>query len=661
MKNLLFNEKSVQAGIFYLILFYLTGCSFFAEETPLETALRVAQHNRKELEKVLNQYAVNPNDSFKLAAARFLIENMPYYYYYEGKPLDNQLTQYKAFALTNQHPVAIKDSLTKLYGRFSTASLTPKWDILEIDSAYLANNIEEAFKVWQEQPWGKNVSFPDFCEYILPYRIGDEKLPVWRKEIYEKYNPLLDSIRKLPEAEDPLFAARTLLELFYKEGDAKFTNDLAHTPHAGPQICVEYKSGSCRELSDAVVYVMRALGIPCGIDALVMRGDNNNSHFWNFFLSRTGRTYMTEFPRPDLYSPRYFTSPKGKVYRTTFSVNREMQKEMQALSDYVSPYFRIPKFVDVTPSYGNTFNLFISRDSLYTRNPKDKIIYLSMVCYQDWLPAAWTENKGENIRINGVEGGIVYRFTTWGKEGEEPLSDPFYVDWATGDARFIRAKKEMEEVTLFFKFHFFYEFFRDRIINGVVEGSHSADFSRPDTLYQIKEAPNRLTTTVYPESDQKYRYVRYKGPKGSHCNISELSLYENTGDSIVLEGKIIGTPGCFQQDGSHEYTNVFDKDPYTSFDYKDSDNGWSGLDLGTPCYIRKLSYAPRNRDNYVRIGDAYELFYFDKEWISAGRQTATSDSLNYTVPKGALLYLKNHTRGRDERIFEYIDKKQIIR
>ena len=30
---------------------------------------------------------------------------------------------------------------------------------------------------------------------------------------------------------------------------------------------------------------------------------------------------------------------------------------------------------------------------------------------------------------------------------------------------------------------------------------------------------------------------------------------------MALTGKIIGTPGCWDGDGSHEYTNVFDGDP----------------------------------------------------------------------------------------------------
>lgn len=55
---------------------------------------------------------------------------------------------------------------------------------------------------------GKECLFDDFCEFILPYKIGDEPLTEWREQLYNRYNPLLDSIRYLPEAEDPLFVAQ---------------------------------------------------------------------------------------------------------------------------------------------------------------------------------------------------------------------------------------------------------------------------------------------------------------------------------------------------------------------------------------------------------------------------------------------------------------------
>ena len=64
--------------------------------------------------------------------------------------------------------------------------------------------------------------------------------------------------------------------------------------------------------------------------------------------------------------------------------------------------------------------------------------------------------------------------------------------------------------------------------------------------------------------------------------------------------------------------------------------------------------------NEVIPGDDYELFYWNDEWCSLGRKTAGHDTLVYVeVPKNALLWLHNHTQGKEERIFTYENGKQI--
>lgn len=143
--------------------------------SSLELALRMAKNNRTELEKVLYFYQKNLADSLKYKAACFLIENMPYHSYTDGE----QLEKYKKYYawLKDSHgktPEEVVDSVKKAFGPIE--QLDKKYDLLEVDSAYLCNNIEWAFKVWREQPWGKNISFDMFCEYLLPYRIGDESL-----------------------------------------------------------------------------------------------------------------------------------------------------------------------------------------------------------------------------------------------------------------------------------------------------------------------------------------------------------------------------------------------------------------------------------------------------------------------------------------------------
>ena len=60
-----------------LMLLLFPSCR---RDVALERALALAGENRQELEHVLWHYK---DDSLKLAAARFLIENMPYHFYEE--------------------------------------------------------------------------------------------------------------------------------------------------------------------------------------------------------------------------------------------------------------------------------------------------------------------------------------------------------------------------------------------------------------------------------------------------------------------------------------------------------------------------------------------------------------------------------------------------
>ena len=157
----------------------------------LERALQAAGSNRHELEQVLYRYSSDPADSLKYRAAVFLIENMPGHSYYEGEQLDRYLEYYpvlRTMMQAGKAPQAAADSITCKYGIFDQSKLKLLYDVATVDSAYLCNNIEWAFKVWHEQPWGKNIPFEDFCEYLLPYRVGNETLPEWRDKYYKKYN-----------------------------------------------------------------------------------------------------------------------------------------------------------------------------------------------------------------------------------------------------------------------------------------------------------------------------------------------------------------------------------------------------------------------------------------------------------------------------------------
>lgn len=130
---------------------------------------------------------------------------------------------------------------------------------------------------------------------------------------------------------------------------------------------------------------------------------------------------------------------------------------------------------------------------------------------------------------------------------------------------------------------------------------------------------------------------------------------------VPLSGKIIGPEEG--KKGLRSYFNVYDGKTDTSYDHPKPNGGWAGIALDRPAKIGKIVYTPRNRDNFVREGDTYELLSFvEGDWMSFGVQVASSDSLLFkSVPKYSLLLLRNHSRGVAERIFEYKDGKQIFR
>lgn len=277
---------------------FIVGKVFSKEESisSLELALRIAKGNRTELEKVLYYYQQDATDSLKYKAACFLIENMPYHSYTHGE----QLEKYKKYYawLKDSHgktPEEVADSVKKTFGPIG--QLDKKYDLLEVDSAYLCNNIEWAFKVWREQPWGKNISFEMFCEYLLPYRIDDEVLAYWREMYYDKYNQLLDSLKTSDslDMEDPVVAANYLINTL----PDKWHYYTSTTPYSFGYIGPEYVqclSGTCREVTDFTVYLFRALGIPCTIDFVPVRSYVNAGHFWLVAWDKTGEAYMANFP-----------------------------------------------------------------------------------------------------------------------------------------------------------------------------------------------------------------------------------------------------------------------------------------------------------------------------------------------------------------------------
>ena len=180
-------------------------------------------------------------------------------------------------------------------------------------------------------------------------------------------------------------------------------------------------------------------------------------------------------------------------------------------------------------------------------------------------------------------------------------------------------------------------------------------------LYKIKDSVVTDRNLISFDSPVKGRYIHIISAPDKPVDIAELSIYENIHDSIPVPMTLIREIKPVHTNKRFAITNITDGDPLTSFISNDSTN-YITYDLGKSIKVNKLMFIPRNDGNFIWQGDTYELFYRSnsEKWKSLGKQIAASSELHYQVPRNALFWLHNHTKGTEEQVFYMQNGKQIF-
>lgn len=639
--------------IFILLSIALFSCQSSGKER-LNQALKFAGENKIELEKVLKHYK---NDSLKLKAAIFLLENMPFYYAYESKQFD----QYK----NNLYKIAIENKCSddeaiqivqKRFGILSNNSFRKVYDAHVITADYLIKNIDLSFKIWREQPWGKYISFSEFCENILPYRIGNESLEDWREIYYKRYQPLLDS---LATDNDPVKACQIIFD-HIKEQTWVF-NYKYQFPHLGALSLLDNRFGTCDDRCDLSIYIMRALGISGGIDFILQHPDRmHKGHSWNYVTDSTGK--YTEFELYDL-RPGSKHDPgteikRGIVYRKCFSI----QKNSLPI---------VHKNKSIPSTLNNSFmtnvsHLYFKDEQNITipcKDKKEKILYLSVFDNKNWIPVAWTEINNKQGIFSYLEPDIAYMAGYYQHDQFIPASCPFIIK-DNGKTDYLKPNYDQRQKMILTRKHSipkWWFWYKKRTLNGKFQGANRIDFQDSITLYTLTHEATMNSYTVDIHEIKQFKYLRYLSGIDGCCNMAEIKFYTNNNNK-PLKGNIIGTEGSFQNDPNRTKKAVFDNDPLTFYDANEPNGAWAGICLEKPQRVTKIYYQFRNDDNNIRIGDIYELMYWSESgrWESAGKLIADKEQVTYVnIPSQTLYLLHNHSRGNEERIFTYENGKQI--
>lgn len=630
----------------------LIGCT----RSRLEYALDFAGDNRSELEKVLNYYNTDQKDSLKYKAAVFLIENMPYYYALQNDKIDQYREELYNVVTTNhctgEYAIEILESK---YGKLNPNEYEKVYDAQVITSLYLINNIEQSFKVWKEREWNKQIGFEDFCEQILPYRISTEPLENWREAYYNTYQPILDSL--LVDKKDAVAAFDALYDSIVNVMWAHFEN--IPLPYMGAINLLKSRIGNCTNRTELSTYIMRSLGIPGGTDFRLQYPNRAaGGHSWNFVTDTLGKAvpYSLNEERPGQVPD--IALKKGRVYRKFFAVQPNSLPLLLKNKEDIPNRFNTAFIRDVSSEYFSPCEIKIE---VAPHSQHGDIMYLATFNNQGWRPVAWTKIDKKQARFQYVDQGIIY-LPAYYQEGKIiPTSYPVLMK-EDGTYEFLKPNLQVKQsLTLHRKYPIqpWWRQLTNRPVGGRFQGANNPQFRNAVTFHTITDTLDMKWHKIDVNDSRKFRYVRYLSAKWGLCNIAELRFFSEN-DSL-LTGTIIGTEGSFYNEVKNTKIAVFDGDPLTFYDAKEYDDSWAGLDLGKAQSIKKIDYLFRNDDNGIRIGDKYELFYWNEnQWNSLGKKEAEQNVLQYeNCPKDALFLLRNHSRGKEEQVFTYEDGKQV--
>lgn len=633
-----------------IVVFLLFSCHQYSSK--VREALDMAGDNKNELIKVLDHYKEEGKEE-KLKAAEFLIENLPYNYAYDTTNL------YKYRIVGNTADLLIKKNLkdsvepviNRLWGDLKIKedpynniySKPIQQDIEVITSKYLIDNIDNAYDQWKKNPYTKDsVSFNDFCEYVLPYRLIQGKaIENWRSYF------LTQNKRNFFEFYPMSFikASDSICEK-YENNYFHYSSDQG-IPLLKFADYLKIREGDCMARSWINTYIFNAKGVPMVTDFVPAWGHKMNAHQWNAIIYGGRTIYFDPFSSPNnttcfnnLYKDTYDGNVRlPKVYRNTYSTHIEGPISDKRINiENIPPLFINIKKMDVSEQYFKAIDVFVQ---LTKKTPENT--YYAYLCVlganMQWIPVQWGEVNGNTVKFKKMGTDIVYQMGFYENGNINPCGVPFHLD-RNGKLRIFKTNHGVHDIVVKRRYPLKELALRyTALLKGsLIQASNNDNFSNSDILDKIDFDPEPKPYDFFVKRNKKYRYFRIISKNEIKIRQMDLFYLNHENKETIFKGKLI--------------ENIpLDNNSIT----------WKGIDLGVPKQVTGVRITPPNNGNHIVKNFFYELFYVDQgRFISLGIQKATSYELKFSkVPKNALLYLKCLNEGKQSRIFECLNGEQI--
>ena len=372
-----------------------------AAEYPQEVknALKQAGKNSTELEKVLKHYEA---DSQKWKAACFLIANMNLQFtqsYYWSDKAGNKIAYSEFDYPTYEKAISAFNTLSQ------KSKLTPVktlvCDLQEVTAPYLISHIDAAFRL-REGRWASRLSFSDFCEYLLPYRVMDEPLTDWRAAYLKTFAPEWQKCKNK--------SVRQACTSVCEDLKLWFSNIFDYEVQKEPQRALSAmqilfrRQGYCEDMVNWGVYMLRSQGIASAVDFTPFWATSTGGHFWQSAFDETGKS-IPFFMGDDTPAEFHMSREPSKVLRLTYSAQQDSPASCVSKEEIPDGFMRNVNYLDVTGQYWRTAPI---RTRLNTRFNSQKVAYLSVMNGGKWRPVWWGKVLNGTVEYPAMSCGAVY-------------------------------------------------------------------------------------------------------------------------------------------------------------------------------------------------------------------------------------------------------------
>jgi len=626
----------------------------------IDEIITKAGANGDELRSAIHHYR-HSGDSLKLKALYYLIRSMEYKNSFYG----DILHKFEPFF---DNPTGDHDGEWNKYVEKHGApnswelSVIPDYELITAD--FLIKNIDLAFYAWHNFPWCKDISFEGFCEYILPYRCGNEHLTNnWRETLIERYRWLPDSVKH----DSTMINAYTFI---YNDIHNWLITEFEEYPfNLSLEQILKFKDGRCHDECNLFLYVCRAMGITIVKEMLPGWGKRKMAnHGWIILLDENNNrlvmhnnelhpinavpvnaSYFVLDSIGKRYIPSQYQVMETKGITKIFRVYNKYWPEALAFinkqQEEIPEFFSNPCLKDVTNEY-----LPIENITIKGIKANRKYAYLCVFDCYNWRAHDWAEISGDSAVFQNIGFDAVYLPAIFINREYIPVSNPFIID-IKGNMKVLSPGSDyIETLRLYRKYPLFANIvnYANAMVGGRFEAANDPDFSDAVTIYTVDHTP--LFIQEFTTQTGNIQYLRFLAPENKQAQLAELSVEADKGNGFVpLQYTTVSDTPV-----SYTYAKNVTDGNYVSYFLSKNNNGWIGLDFGEQVKAKQLriKYCPRNDDNFITPGFTYELRYWDNKWVTSDIKKAENYWIEFNkVPKNTLYLIHCLNGGTEERIF----------